>query len=175
MLLVIYRKPLLLLSSHFSVLFPVFLWHDPDARRKYIIRCELVVPPNGDAFLPESARLVPERCNPGSFLRCPAEPHCRQGCGEQQHHHRDRRKRPRSFVHIVYCLWFSPKGSSAMSQILVQKLGALAHISPLLKSPNPSLQKKAVSLLGNMARTSCLQSTMGKEGALDIIKHVVYM
>lgn len=62
-----------------------------------------------------------------------------------------------------------------MSQILVQKLGALAHISPHLKSPNPVLQKNAVSLLGNMARTSCLQTTMGKEGALDIIKHVVCM
>lgn len=62
-----------------------------------------------------------------------------------------------------------------MSQILVQKLGALAHISPLLKSPNTSLQKNAVSLLGNMARTSCLQTAMGKEGALDIIKHVVCM
>lgn len=62
-----------------------------------------------------------------------------------------------------------------MSQILVQKLGALAQISPHLKSPNPVLQKNAVSLLGNMARTSCLQTTMGKEGALGIIKHVVCM
>lgn len=175
MLLAIYRKPQLLLSSHFSVPFPVSFWPDADARRKYIIWCELAVPPSGDAFLPESAGLVPERCDPGSFLRCPAEPHCQQGCGEQQQHHRDRRKRPRSFVLIVYCLWFSPKGSSAMSQILVQKLGALAHISPLLKSPNTSLQKNAVSLLGNMARTSCLQTAMGKEGALDIIKHVVCM
>lgn len=55
-----------------------------------------------------------------------------------------------------------------MSQILVQKLGALAHISPLLKSPNPSLQKSALSLLGNMSRTSCLQTTMGKQGTLYI-------
>ncbi|TWW56707.1 Plakophilin-1 Band-6 protein [Takifugu flavidus] len=59
-------------------------------------------------------------------------------------------------------------GSSAMSQILVQKLGALAHISPLLKSPNPSLQKNAVSLLGNMARTSCLQTTMAKQVLPDL-------
>lgn len=55
-----------------------------------------------------------------------------------------------------------------MSQILVHKLGALAHISPLLKSPNPSLQKNALSLLNNMSRTSCLQTSMGKEGTLNI-------
>lgn len=55
------------------------------------------------------------------------------------------------------------QGSSAMSQILVQKLGALLHISPLLKSPNRSLQKTAMSLLGNMSRTSSLQTSMGKK------------
>ncbi|XP_034732625.1 plakophilin-1 isoform X2 [Etheostoma cragini] len=54
-------------------------------------------------------------------------------------------------------------GSSAMSQILVQKLGALLHIPRLLKSPNRSLQKTAMSLLGNMSRTSSLQTTMAKQ------------
>ncbi|KAM6983186.1 plakophilin-1 [Tautogolabrus adspersus] len=54
-------------------------------------------------------------------------------------------------------------GSSAMSQILVQKLGALLHISPLLKSPNLSLQKTAMSLLGNMSRTSSLQTSIAKQ------------
>lgn len=56
-------------------------------------------------------------------------------------------------------------GSSAMSQIMVQKLGALPHLSPLLTSPNPSLQKTAVSLLGNIARSSSssVQSSMAKE------------
>ncbi|XP_032376616.1 plakophilin-1 isoform X1 [Etheostoma spectabile] len=54
-------------------------------------------------------------------------------------------------------------GSSAMSQILVQKLGALLHMPRLLKSPNRSLQKTAMSLLGNMSRTSSLQTTMAKQ------------
>ncbi|XP_061552808.1 plakophilin-1 [Phycodurus eques] len=54
-------------------------------------------------------------------------------------------------------------GSSAMSQILVQKLGALLHITPLLRSPKQSLQKAAVSLLGNIGRTSSLQASMAKQ------------
>ncbi|XP_044065672.1 plakophilin-1 [Siniperca chuatsi] len=54
-------------------------------------------------------------------------------------------------------------GSSAMSQILVQKLGVLLHMPTLLKSPNRSLQKTAMSLLGNMSRTSSLQTTMAKQ------------
>ncbi|XP_077369708.1 plakophilin-1 [Festucalex cinctus] len=54
-------------------------------------------------------------------------------------------------------------GSSAMSQILVQKLGALMHIAPLLRSPKSSLQKAAVSLLGNIGRTNGLQATMAKQ------------
>lgn len=71
----------------------------------------------------------------------------------------------------IKLIFFSPsllcllliQGSSAMSQILVKKLGALAHVSPLLKSPNPSLQKTTMSLLGNMSRTSSVQTSMGKE------------
>lgn len=54
-------------------------------------------------------------------------------------------------------------GSSVMSQILAQKLGALAHMTPLLKSPNRSLQKTAMSLLGNMSRSSSLQTSMAKQ------------
>lgn len=50
-----------------------------------------------------------------------------------------------------------------MSQVLVHKLGALMHMTPLLKSPNRSLQKTALSLMGNMSRNGNLQSTMGKE------------
>lgn len=65
------------------------------------------------------------------------------------------------------------QGSSAMSQILVHKLGALAHISPLLKFPNSTLQKSAMALLGNMSRSSGLQTTMGKEGTFDILELVV--
>lgn len=78
-----------------------------------------------------------------------------------------------SFVLLCHYLRFFAQGASAMSQILVQKLGALAHISPLLKSPNPSLQKNALSLLGNMSRISCLQTSMGKEGTLNMIKYVI--
>uniref|UniRef100_A0A8C9YSA4 Plakophilin 1 n=1 Tax=Sander lucioperca TaxID=283035 RepID=A0A8C9YSA4_SANLU len=54
-------------------------------------------------------------------------------------------------------------GSSAMCQILVQKQGALLHMPHLLKSPNQSLQKTAISLLGNMSRTSSLQTPMAKQ------------
>ncbi|KAM7411837.1 hypothetical protein PAMA_021694 [Pampus argenteus] len=54
-------------------------------------------------------------------------------------------------------------GSCAMSQILVQKLGVLLHMPPLLKSSNRSLQKTAMSLLGNMSRTSSLQTSMAKQ------------
>lgn len=62
----------------------------------------------------------------------------------------------------VLCLLLL-QGSSAMCQILVQKQGALLHMPHLLKSPNQSLQKTAISLLGNMSRTSSLQTPMGKK------------
>lgn len=39
----------------------------------------------------------------------------------------------------------------ALSQMLVQKLGVLPHIGPLLNSPKPSLQKAAMSLLSNVS------------------------
>lgn len=68
------------------------------------------------------------------------------------------------FPTVVY-FWFYlllKQGSNAMSQILVQRLGALAHISPFLKSLNPSLQKTTVLLLGNMSRNSNVQTAMGK-------------
>lgn len=66
-----------------------------------------------------------------------------------------------SYFHCVFKLM---QGSSAMSQIMIQKLGALPHLSPLLSSPNPSLQKTAISLLSNMSRSSStsVQSTMGE-------------
>ena len=55
-----------------------------------------------------------------------------------------------------------------MSQTLVQKLGALGYVSPLIQSPKPSLQKSAMSLVGNLSRTASLQSTMGKIAAWKI-------
>ncbi|XP_026188134.1 plakophilin-1 [Mastacembelus armatus] len=54
-------------------------------------------------------------------------------------------------------------GSTAMSKIMVQKLGALPHMSHLLQSPNKSLQMSAVALLGNMSRTSTLSPAMAKQ------------
>nr|XP_057939713.1 plakophilin-1-like [Doryrhamphus excisus] len=54
-------------------------------------------------------------------------------------------------------------GSGAISQILVQKLDALSYITPLLKSPNQSLQKAAVSLLGNMCRGANVNASMAKQ------------
>lgn len=60
-----------------------------------------------------------------------------------------------------------------MSQILVQKMGALVQIPRLLKSPNRSLQKAAISLLGNMSRTSSVQPTMGKEKHGDVVLTLV--
>ncbi|TNN82318.1 Plakophilin-1 [Liparis tanakae] len=59
-------------------------------------------------------------------------------------------------------------GASAMSEIMVQKLGALQYIVPLLKSPDQSLQKTAMSLLGNMSRTSSLQNSMAKQILPDL-------
>ncbi|KAI3357696.1 hypothetical protein L3Q82_016104, partial [Scortum barcoo] len=59
-------------------------------------------------------------------------------------------------------------GSSAMSQILVQKLGALTYVSPCLKSSNTSLQKTAISLLGNMSRTGSLQTSIAKQILPDL-------
>ncbi|KAG7279876.1 hypothetical protein CRUP_016203 [Coryphaenoides rupestris] len=55
-------------------------------------------------------------------------------------------------------------GSMAMSQILVQKLGALPTISSLLRSPNQTLQKTAMCLLGNMSRLgNGLQTSIAKQ------------
>lgn len=61
------------------------------------------------------------------------------------------------------------RGANAMSHILVQKMGALMHIPPLLKSGNFTLQKAAVALLGNMSRTSSVQSTMAKQILPELI------
>lgn len=55
------------------------------------------------------------------------------------------------------------QASNIMSHILVKKLGAMMHIPALLKSPNRSLQKTAMSLLGNMSRTDSLQTSMAKQ------------
>lgn len=54
-------------------------------------------------------------------------------------------------------------GSVAMSQILVQKLGVLQYMAPLMKSSSQGLQKTAVSLLSNLSKTSWLQSSMAKQ------------
>ncbi|XP_029011744.1 plakophilin-1 [Betta splendens] len=53
-------------------------------------------------------------------------------------------------------------GSSAMSQILVQKLGAVNTLPTLMSSENKKLQSVALSLLSNMCRTSAVQASMVK-------------
>lgn len=54
-------------------------------------------------------------------------------------------------------------GSVAMSQILVQKLGVLQYMGPLMKSPSQSLQKTAISLLSNLSKTTWLQTPLAKQ------------
>ncbi|CAI5647618.1 plakophilin-1 isoform X1 [Oreochromis aureus] len=53
--------------------------------------------------------------------------------------------------------------SDAVSQILVSKSRDLSQFGPLLKPSNPKLQNTALSLLGNMSRTSSVQGTMAKQ------------
>ncbi|XP_036389818.1 plakophilin-1 [Megalops cyprinoides] len=53
--------------------------------------------------------------------------------------------------------------SSVMSQTIVQKLNGLPEIVPLLQSSSPGVQKAAVSVVGNLARTPNLQSTMARQ------------
>ncbi|XP_063065484.1 plakophilin-1 isoform X2 [Engraulis encrasicolus] len=53
--------------------------------------------------------------------------------------------------------------SSAMSQTIADKLSGLQHISPLLQSPNRSLQKTAMSLMGNLSRTPSLHKSMVRQ------------
>ncbi|KAL2104227.1 hypothetical protein ACEWY4_001095 [Coilia grayii] len=52
--------------------------------------------------------------------------------------------------------------SSLMSQIIAVKLNGLQQISPLLQSPTRSLQKTAMSLMGNLSRTPSLHKSMGQ-------------
>ncbi|KAK0145497.1 Plakophilin-1 [Merluccius polli] len=59
-------------------------------------------------------------------------------------------------------------GASGISQILVQKMSALLTITPLLRSPNQTLQKTAMSLMGNMSRSSSLKSSIAKEVLPDL-------
>ncbi|XP_042562356.1 plakophilin-1 [Clupea harengus] len=53
--------------------------------------------------------------------------------------------------------------SSLISQTIAQKLNGLQTISPLLKSPNPNLQKTTMSLLGNLSRTTSLHNSMVRQ------------
>ncbi|KAJ0064298.1 hypothetical protein NL108_001603, partial [Boleophthalmus pectinirostris] len=64
-------------------------------------------------------------------------------------------------------------GSAAMSQILVQKLGVLEYMAPLLKASNQNLQKTAISLLSNLSRTSSLQSSMAKKILPELTSNLV--
>ncbi|KAK7884257.1 hypothetical protein WMY93_027380 [Mugilogobius chulae] len=64
-------------------------------------------------------------------------------------------------------------GSVAMSQLLVQKLGVLQYMAPLMKSPNKNLQKTAFSLLSNLSKTSFLQSTIAKQILPELTSNLI--
>ncbi|KAJ8370402.1 hypothetical protein SKAU_G00104300 [Synaphobranchus kaupii] len=53
--------------------------------------------------------------------------------------------------------------STVMSQAIVQKLNGLPEIIPLLESSSPSLQKTAVSLVGNLSRNPSLQKSLARQ------------
>ncbi|XP_070967809.1 plakophilin-1-like [Oncorhynchus clarkii lewisi] len=59
--------------------------------------------------------------------------------------------------------------SRVMSQTIVQKLNGLPEISPLLQSSNPSLQKTAVALVGNLAKNQRLQSIMARQTFPELV------
>ncbi|KAJ8265760.1 hypothetical protein COCON_G00148590 [Conger conger] len=52
---------------------------------------------------------------------------------------------------------------SAMSQTIVHKLNGLPEIIPLFQSSSPSLQKTAVSLVGNLSRNPSLQKVLARQ------------
>ncbi|CAL8258619.1 unnamed protein product [Gadus morhua 'NCC'] len=58
--------------------------------------------------------------------------------------------------------------SNAISQVLVQKLGAMPTVSPLLRSDNKTLQKTAMCLMGNMSRSTSIQSSIAKQVLPDL-------
>ncbi|XP_046882190.1 plakophilin-1-like [Hypomesus transpacificus] len=58
--------------------------------------------------------------------------------------------------------------SHVMSQTVVQKLNGLRVISPLLRSPKPSLQRGAISLLGNLARNPRLHTAIARQSLPDL-------
>ncbi|XP_035239299.1 plakophilin-1 [Anguilla anguilla] len=53
--------------------------------------------------------------------------------------------------------------STVMSQTIVHKLNGLPEIIPLLQSSSPSLQKTAVSLVGNLSRNPSLQKLLARQ------------
>uniref|UniRef100_A0A8C9SHC1 Plakophilin 1 n=1 Tax=Scleropages formosus TaxID=113540 RepID=A0A8C9SHC1_SCLFO len=53
--------------------------------------------------------------------------------------------------------------SSILSQTIVQKLNGLQHITPLLQTSSPSLQKTVVSLVGNLSRNPVLKNTIARQ------------
>ncbi|KAM3877760.1 plakophilin-1-like [Diretmus argenteus] len=59
--------------------------------------------------------------------------------------------------------------SSVMSQTIVQKLNGLQVITPLLKSPNPNLQKNAVALVGNLAKNPHLQTGIARKALPELV------
>ncbi|XP_051561822.1 plakophilin-1-like [Myxocyprinus asiaticus] len=53
--------------------------------------------------------------------------------------------------------------SNVLSHTIVQKLNGLKYISPLLQSSNPTLQKSAIALLGNLSRSARTNKNMARQ------------
>ncbi|KAL4623821.1 plakophilin-1-like [Arapaima gigas] len=53
--------------------------------------------------------------------------------------------------------------STALGQVIVQKLNGLQHITPLLQTPNSGLQRTVVSLLGNLSRNQVLKNSIAQQ------------
>ncbi|KAL6458422.1 hypothetical protein MHYP_G00336520 [Metynnis hypsauchen] len=60
--------------------------------------------------------------------------------------------------------------SDVLSQTIVQKLNGLQHISPLLKSSNPSVRGSVTSLLGNLSRAPRLQSVVARQALPGLVR-----
>lgn len=67
--------------------------------------------------------------------------------------------------------------SAIMGQTIVQKLGGLQVISPLLNSNKVNLQRNTVALVGNLTKNPVLHSAIGEEQNqnLSIWLHSVFV
>ncbi|XP_030585725.1 plakophilin-1 [Archocentrus centrarchus] len=60
--------------------------------------------------------------------------------------------------------------STIMGQTIVQKLGGLRVIGPLLNSKKVNLQRNTVALLGNLTKNPVLHSAIGRKGLPELLE-----